>query len=101
MRVPTDVVGVIDVTMFLRQKTTKEALVALFQTFEQKQKYPIITNNFAPLVSSDFKALPYSTIIDHRFSDVKCGKMVKLAIWYDNEWGYASKVVAIAQLLCE
>jgi len=49
------------------------------------------------LVSSDFQAQRYTSIVDHRFTDVKGGKMLKLLVWYDNEWGYASKVVDIVK----
>ena len=52
-------------------------------------------NNTEALVSSDFKKLDFTTILDHRFTDVRLNKMIKLIIWYDNEWGYASKVVDI------
>lgn len=96
-RVPTATVGVIDTTIFTKKETTKEAVINLFKEYEQNQSHEILLNNFEELVSSDFKALHYTTIVDHRFNDVRKGKMVKLAIWYDNEWGYASKVVSIIQ----
>jgi glyceraldehyde 3-phosphate dehydrogenase len=56
-------------------------------------------NNTKALVSSDFIAEEYTTILDHRFTDVKLEKMLKLIIWYDNEWGYASKVVDIVRVM--
>jgi glyceraldehyde 3-phosphate dehydrogenase len=69
----------------------------LCKSYEKNQQFDILLNNHEPLVSSDFQAQRYTTIVDHRFTDVKVEKMLKLLIWYDNEWGYASKVVDIVQ----
>jgi len=96
-RIPTETVGVIDVTLIVKKICTQEKLLELFYNYEKNQSYNIILNNTKALVSSDFKAQAYTTIIDHRFTDVKMNKMIKLSIWYDNEWGYASKVVDIVK----
>ncbi|NCB13012.1 MAG: aldehyde dehydrogenase, partial [Erysipelotrichia bacterium] len=94
LRVPTDTVGAINVTLFTKQTSTKEEITKFFLDFEKNQKFPIVLNNFEPLVSSDFKKERFTTIIDHRYLEVK-NNMIKLLLWYDNEWGYASKVVEI------
>lgn len=94
LRVPTDTVGAINVTLFTKQRSTKEEIIELFNEYEKEQKFPIVLNNFEPLVSSDFKKENYTTIIDHRYTNV-LNNMIKLLVWYDNEWGYASKVVEI------
>jgi len=99
LRVPTDTVGAINVTLTVKEKCTKESLLQLCRDYEKNQKFDILLNNFEPLVSSDFKKQSYTTIIDHRFTDIKKNKMIKLVIWYDNEWGYASKVVDIIKSL--
>lgn len=96
LRVPTDTVGAINVTLFTKEASTKEEISNLFLDYEKNQKFPIVLNNFEPLVSSDFKKENFTTIIDHRFLDVK-QNMIKLLLWYDNEWGYASKVVEIVK----
>lgn len=96
LRVPTDTVGAINVTLFTKEVSTKEEISNLFLDYERNQKFPIVLNNFEPLVSSDFKKENFTTIVDHRFLDVK-QNMVKLLLWYDNEWGYASKVVEIVK----
>ena len=95
LRVPTDTVGVINVTLNIKNTCSKDKLIALCKDYAQNQKFKILLNNTDALVSSDFKQLDFTTIIDHRFTDVKMNKMIKLVIWYDNEWGYASKVVDI------
>jgi len=94
-RVPTPTVGAINVSVVLKNKITKDELLSLLQEYENNQEYKIILNNFEPLVSSDFAKSEYTSIIDHRFTNIIKNKMLKLVLWYDNEWGYASKVVQI------
>lgn len=95
LRVPTDTVGAINVTLFTKKSSSKKEIISLFEEYEKNQQFPIILNNQDPLVSSDFKKEKKTTIIDHRYTDVKNEKMIKLLVWYDNEWGYASKVLEI------
>ncbi len=95
LRVPTSTVGAISVTLLLQRSTTKDALLALCSNYAKSQKFDILLNNYEALVSSDFQSQRYTTILDHRFTDLKMGKMLKLLVWYDNEWGYATKVVDI------
>ncbi|PIF04656.1 MAG: glyceraldehyde-3-phosphate dehydrogenase [Arcobacter sp.] len=95
IRVPTATVGVINVTLTVKKDCNKDILIELFKIYETEQKYNILLNNTCPLVSSDFQGEECTSIIDHRFTDVKRDKQIKLVIWYDNEWGYASKVVDI------
>jgi glyceraldehyde 3-phosphate dehydrogenase len=95
LRVPTDTVGAINVTLFTKQNSTKNEIINLFEDYEKNQKFPIVLNNFEPLVSSDFKKEKFTTIIDHRYTDIKNRNMIKMLLWYDNEWGYASKVIEI------
>jgi glyceraldehyde 3-phosphate dehydrogenase len=95
IRVPTATVGAINVTLTVEKECNKESLIKLLTDYTLNQKYKIVLNNTCPLVSSDFQGEEYTSIVDHRFIDVKKNKMIKLVIWYDNEWGYASKVVDI------
>ncbi len=99
LRVPTATVGVINVNLKVKKRCKKEKLISLCKKYEKEQTSKIILNNYKSLVSSDFQKEKYTTIIDHRFTDVKQEKMIKLVIWYDNEWGYASKVVDIINSL--
>jgi glyceraldehyde 3-phosphate dehydrogenase len=94
-RVPTNVVGAINVTLFVDKSTSKEDFISLCEKFAKNQKDKIIYNNYEPLVSGDFQASEYTTIVDHRYTQVIQNKMIKFVLWYDNEWGYASKVVDI------
>ena len=96
-RVPTQTVGAINASIICKNKIKLDEAINVFCEVEENQKSKIIKNNFEPLVSSDFKGEEFSAILDHRFSDVKLQKLLKLVIWYDNEWGYASKVVSAVE----
>ncbi len=52
-----------------------------------------------PLVSSDIVKSPYSSIFDAPLTNVVDGTLVKVIAWYDNEWGYANRLVELAQLV--
>jgi glyceraldehyde 3-phosphate dehydrogenase len=97
LRVPTPTVGAINISLTVKKECSVKKLQKLLLKYEKKQKSKIVLNSFEPFVSSDFQSEEYTTIIDHRFTDVKKNKMIKLVIWYDNEWGYASKVVSIVK----
>ena len=61
--------------------------------------YPnILDNNFDGLISTDFIRSEFAVTIDHRFLNVT-DNYVKLICWYDNEWGYSSKVVDLISIL--
>ena len=94
-RVPTAIVGAINLSVFVEKDIDKESLIRLCEDAQDQQKYRVIYNSTEPLVSGDFTQCKYTSIIDHRFTDVIQKKMIKLVLWYDNEWGYASKVVDI------
>ena len=97
LRVPTPTVGAINVTLLLKKPTTAHEIIALCEAYAQHQTHPILLNNHAPLVSSDFQSQHHTTIVDHRFTDVVGDRLLKMLVWYDNEWGYASKVVEIVK----
>lgn len=100
-RTPTAIVGSADITLNIEKPTTKEEIINLFKDYESNQSWSIIHNNFEPLVSLDFKRLDYSATVDHRWTDVKKGSLVKLVLWYDNEWGYAGKVIDQVKFIAE
>ncbi len=97
-RVPTPTVGAINVSLLVNKKIKKEALIKLFEEYEKTQKFNIFLNNKEALVSSDFVKSSFTSIIDQRFIDIKKDKLIKLVLWYDNEYGYASRVVDIVKL---
>jgi len=100
-RTPTAIVGSADITLVTKKTLTKQDLIRAFELYENEQKWNIIHNNFEPLVSLDFKKSPFSAIVDHRWSDVIGGNLVKLVLWYDNEWGYSARVCDQVKLVTE
>ncbi|MCP9889244.1 aldehyde dehydrogenase [Cyanobium sp. ATX 6A2] len=92
-RPPTAIVGTADLSLFLSREISREEIVERFQHYESQQHWNIIHNNFSPLVSLDFQGSEYSATIDHRWTNVIKSRLLKLVLWYDNEAGYASKVI--------
>ena len=97
VRVPTPVVSLSDITAVLKKDTTKEELVNLFKDVASEPYYEdIIGVTEEELVSADFIGDPHSCIVDLPLIDVVGGNMVKIVAWYDNEWGYANRLVELA-----
>ncbi len=92
-RTPTAIVGSADITLNLSRKASKEKIICLLNEIEKNQTFDIIHNNFEPLVSLDFKCSEFSAIVDHRWTDIIDNNLLKLVLWYDNEWGYAASVI--------
>jgi len=98
-RVPTKTVSVTDLVCLLKKKTTAEELNHLFRQYAQKEMKGILAVVEEPLVSSDFIKNPYSCILDASLTRVIGGDLVKLVAWYDNEWGYACRLVDLVNYL--
>lgn len=97
VRVPTPVVSLSDITAVLKVNTTKEELVKVFKKAAKEPYYEgIIGVTDEELVSSDFIGDPHSCVVDLPLIDVVGGNMVKVVAWYDNEWGYANRLVELA-----
>ncbi len=92
-RVPTPVVGSADITLLCQRDITKAAVIERFESMARGQRWPIVHNNFEPLISADFQGNLHSAVVDHRFTEIAGSRLLKLVLWYDNEWGYASRVV--------
>jgi glyceraldehyde 3-phosphate dehydrogenase len=92
-RTPTAIVGSADITLVTERPVDLDRLRSVLADYEARQKWNILHNNVEPLVSLDFKKCDYSAVVDGRWTDVIGDKLVKLVLWYDNEWGYSSRVV--------
>ncbi|MFH1171045.1 MAG: type I glyceraldehyde-3-phosphate dehydrogenase [bacterium] len=100
MRVPTICVSVTDFTFLTKKKVTSQHIN---QALKRAVLHPSYRNVLAvtdrPLVSSDFIGNPHSAIVDLSLTNVIGGDMVKVVAWYDNEWGYANRLVEMAELV--
>jgi glyceraldehyde 3-phosphate dehydrogenase len=101
MRVPTPTVSVVDLTVTLEKETTTEALHDAFRKAANGDLKGILGFEERPLVSTDFKADPRSSIVDAEFTHVMDGTMAKVVTWYDNEWGYSVRTADLAALLAK
>ena len=98
-RVPTQTVGAANLCLNLKSAATVADIATLFDAAERAQSWPLIHNNREPLVSVDFAGTEYSAVVDHRWTAVFGPRQVYLVIWYDNEWGYSSRVVDVAAFM--
>jgi len=99
LRVPTPTVSIVDFAAEVsRDVTTDEVCAALRAAAEGPMK-DILGYEEEPLVSMDFKGDPRSSIVDAQYVQVMGGNMVKVVSWYDNEWGYSSRVADLAKLM--
>ena len=92
-RTPLEIVCSADITLNLKNIASIKKVVNLFKDFQDHQKYKIINSSYEPLVSRDYIASDFSANIDLRWLDVVDDYMIKLVLWYDNEFGYATRVV--------
>jgi len=98
-RVPTPVVSLSDITVVLKKNVTKEEInKALVDASKTKRFEGILTVTDKPLVSADFVANANSSIVDLGLTNVVGGNLVKVVAWYDNEFGYAHRLVEMAVL---
>jgi glyceraldehyde 3-phosphate dehydrogenase len=93
MRVPTPNVSVVDLVVFVEKKTTAEEVnAALKKASEAGPLKGYLGYEENELVSADFKGDGRSSIVDAPMTRVVAGSCVKVISWYDNEWGYSSRV---------
>jgi glyceraldehyde 3-phosphate dehydrogenase len=92
MRVPTPNVSVVDLVAELDQEVTEPQVNAALREAAEGELKGIMAYSEEPLVSVDLNGNPSSAIVDGTLTKVLDRRMVKVIAWYDNEWGYASRV---------
>jgi glyceraldehyde 3-phosphate dehydrogenase len=94
LRVPVPVGSLSDFTFVLKRQTTKEEINDVFKKAAADPNYSgILMATEDPIVSSDIIGNPYSAIVDLSLTQVVGGNLVKVIAWYDNEYGYANRLV--------
>ncbi len=92
-RVPTACVSSGDMTLHLeRDVTEKDVLGALEELRRSQSSRNVVRITDEPLVSVDYLKEEYSCIIDTRWLMLNQRRQLKVVLWYDNEWGYSSRV---------
>ena len=100
LRVPTVTVSVVDFVATLRKETNKDEINQAFKTAAAGALKGILDFTDEPLVSTDFRGDPHSSIIDG-LSTMVIGNMIKIIAWYDNEWGYSCRVADLTHFIAE
>jgi glyceraldehyde 3-phosphate dehydrogenase len=96
MRVPTPVVSISDVTALLSKDVTTEELSNAFKEAANEPFYQgILAASDEPLVSRDYIGNSHSGTVDLALTRVVGGNLVKVCVWYDNEWGYSNRLVEL------
>jgi glyceraldehyde 3-phosphate dehydrogenase len=99
IRVPTPDVSIVDLVAEVERETTAEQINQAFRKAADGPMKGILDVCDEPLVSIDFQGNPFSSIVDAQNTKVLDGTLVKVLSWYDNEWGYANRVVDLTALV--
>lgn len=101
-RVPITTVSVIDLVVNPSHPASAEEINTAFRRAALGPLFGILHVSDAPLVSTDFKGSSYSAVVDGPMTSVVSGgAMARVVAWYDNEWGYANRIVDLARLIVD
>jgi glyceraldehyde 3-phosphate dehydrogenase len=95
LRIPTPTVSITDFVCNVGKSVTKEQVNQALKESSEKELKDILGYSEEPLVSKDYVRNPLSGIIDSLSTNVIDGTMVKILSWYDNEWGYSSRIAQL------
>jgi glyceraldehyde 3-phosphate dehydrogenase len=93
IRVPTPDVSLVDLVAVVERDVTEDEVNTAFREAADGPMGGVLGVSDEPLVSVDYTGDPRSSIVDTLSTKVIDGRMVKILAWYDNEWGYSSRVV--------
>lgn len=96
MRVPTPVVSISDVTALVNKSVTVDEINDVFIKASKEPYYQgILGVSDEPLVSRDYIGNSNSGTVDLELTRVVDGNLIKVCVWYDNEWGYSNRLVEL------
>jgi glyceraldehyde 3-phosphate dehydrogenase len=101
LRVPTPTVSVVDLVVTLKKAASADNINKALQNAASAKMAGYLAYSDEPLVSSDFRGNPASSIVDGSSTVVLEDKMAKVLSWYDNEWGYSCRVADLAILMAQ
>ncbi len=99
VRVPTVNVSAMDLTLQVSSATSAEAVNEIIKAASQKLPVNILGYTDEPLASCDFNHDPRSAIVDLNQTRVAGKNLVKLLLWFDNEWAYANRMLDVADYI--
>ena len=97
IRVPVPTVSFSDVSVLVEKSTTAEEVNSAFKKVSEDAMKNILQYQIETLVSSDYIGSPYSCIFDSNYTKVIDGILIKIYGWYDNEWGYSTRLVDLIE----
>ena len=100
-RVPTPTVSIVEVVCLTEQDTTAEQVNDAMRDAASERMKGILDVVDDPVVSMDMKGDEHSSIVHAPVTNVVAGNLVKVAAWYDNEWGYACRVADLCAMLAK
>jgi len=101
VRVPVADVSLMDLDLVLCKECDEAALNELFKEASQKELAGILGVDEEYRVSQDFVGCPLSSVVATDLTQVIGGRMVKIMSWYDNEWGYANRLLDMARFVTQ
>ncbi|WP_053956687.1 type I glyceraldehyde-3-phosphate dehydrogenase [Inediibacterium massiliense] len=101
MRVPTPTVSVVDLVCELEKETTAEQINQALKEASENELKGILGYSEEPLVSIDYRQDSRSSIIDGLSTMVMDKNLAKIVSWYDNEWGYSTRVVDLVKYVIQ
>lgn len=99
IRIPTPTVSLVDLTFVSGKSTSAEEVNSALKSAADGPMKGYLGYSTEPLVSIDYKGNPYSSIVDALSTEVIGDNLVKVLSWYDNEWGYSSRIVDLVKMI--
>ncbi|QOR34466.1 type I glyceraldehyde-3-phosphate dehydrogenase [Clostridium sp. 'deep sea'] len=101
MRVPTPTGSIVDLTVELNKNVTAEEVNKAFELEAKNKMNGVLGISYEPLVSVDYIGDSRSSIVDALSTTVNDDNMLKVLSWYDNEWGYSSRMIDLAVFVAQ
>lgn len=101
LRVPTPVVSIVDLTVTTAKPVTVDAVNGALRAAAEGPMRGILEYTELPLVSQDFKGNAHSSIVDAQETMTVGDRFLKVLAWYDNEWGYANRLVDLTEMVAK
>ena len=98
-RVPTSDVSVVDLTVELNKETTYAEICAAMKKASEGSMKGVLAYTDEKVVSTDFRGESCTSVFDAEAGMALDSTFVKVVSWYDNEWGYSSKVLEMARVV--
>lgn len=100
VRVPVPIISIIDLVCVLEKSVTVDKINNTFKKLSRNKLRGILTTTNNPLVSSDFIGSSHSAVVDLGLTSVQ-GNLIKVAVWYDNEYAYACRLVEMTEYIAK